>query len=723
MKKNLLYIISLFVANIGLNSCSEDEIVNKVIPQDGEYIQFSIGQDVDSRTQYDSDDAWQIEWVNGDEVRIFSKEAKIGEVQKQHAAYTVIPGEEETITGAQINGTTLDDYKSNVKGTLTPNENGLQWSGEDIHNFYAVYPADGTKVVNSSYDYDNGIVTFKHIANQSITATETSTGSGIWTSSPKMENAYMVAKAENVSRNSFGENSKIELRFKPIMTTLELTIMGSDTENIPATITGVSVVNTFTEGNGIEVNGEFQYDIKQEKVVVKEKGVTTMTTYIEVENQVSLDKGDKLTLTVILPPIELTKTNTKIIIHASRDYDIQYGGGSGIATAVLADNITISASSKKRITLPEIKTPLTNNWISQLDGNIYVSQLSIPGTHDAATGNGSSWGDIGETQGLNLTQQLNMGVRAFDLRPAYVTENSTGVLRIYHGYAPTTEYWENALTTFKTFLKNNPKEFIIIVMREEEESSDESSFDATMQASLKTLAGITNESTGKSYMASWKPDITIEDIRGQILLLCRTWTPYTTTEYPLYGAYMDWGHSDNCVTGNIWGTSDTYKTTFYLQDCYSPGETEDWNAHSHSFSCYISFSGVFNCSTRKAVANSFDTYKWNAVEKLLNITKTFHTDANKKNHWAINHTSGYVAGKETGHFSTSTTAGYQENAENINLKLKAALTADTWEGSTGIILMDFVGIDVINGYKVNGASLPQIVIDNNYKYHLKRKGE
>lgn len=58
------------------------------------------------------------------------------------------------------------------------------------------------------------------------------------------------------------------------------------------------------------------------------------------------------------------------------------------------------------------------------------------------------------------------------------------------------------------------------------------------------------------------------------------------------------------------------------------------------------------------------------------------------------------------------------------------------DGSTGIVLIDWVGKDVfdtrtyffgvqISGdlYNVYGSLLTQTIIDNNYKYRMKRKGE
>ena len=48
-----------------------------------------------------------------------------------------------------------------------------------------------------------------------------------------------------------------------------------------------------------------------------------------------------------------------------------------------------------------------SNWITPLDDNIYVSQLSIPGTHDAATGDGTT--SVSYTHLIRIVK--NRGIR------------------------------------------------------------------------------------------------------------------------------------------------------------------------------------------------------------------------------------------------------------------------------------------------------------------------
>ena len=71
-----------------------------------------------------------------------------------------------------------------------------------------------------------------------------------------------------------------------------------------------------------------------------------------------------------------------------------------------------------------------HNWMQHLDDSRTIASLSIPGAHDAATGEGVHMvAGFGKTQELSLAALWDCGVRAFDLRPAVNGEE----LHIYHG--------------------------------------------------------------------------------------------------------------------------------------------------------------------------------------------------------------------------------------------------------------------------------------------------
>ena len=88
-------------------------------------------------------------------------------------------------------------------------------------------------------------------------------------------------------------------------------------------------------------------------------------------------------------------------------------------------------------------------WMAGLSDDTFISQISIPGTHDAGTGHGVNnyliiSGKIyAVTQEKTLTEQWNSGIRAFDLRPSV----DGSQLRIYHGLISTDLYFDDALKT------------------------------------------------------------------------------------------------------------------------------------------------------------------------------------------------------------------------------------------------------------------------------------
>jgi 1-phosphatidylinositol phosphodiesterase len=57
----------------------------------------------------------------------------------------------------------------------------------------------------------------------------------------------------------------------------------------------------------------------------------------------------------------------------------------------------------------------TQNWMGNVPGNVYLSQLSIPGTHDTLTFSATA---VAEDQdpSFDIATQLNAGIRYFDLR-------------------------------------------------------------------------------------------------------------------------------------------------------------------------------------------------------------------------------------------------------------------------------------------------------------------
>ena len=684
MRTNAIFYLTLALC-AGVVSACVDENINSDKDVNGKAIKFGLSSQK-TKTEYDDTDPYQINWVDGDQITIFCAEAETA----KSALYNV-----NRATTAKDG--TIENAGSDV----------LQWGGDGLtHNFYAIYPgaADGVTVS------EDGFATFTINHNQRCTVTTTN-GYDInanVVAKPDMKNALMVAHTATEPTDGI-----VGLTFKPIMTTLEIVVTGpeSNINSSNARVTGISLAATMTTNSGSEA-ASFKYDIKKGAIVGNAGSVETTTktetTFISLVDAngnatyVDLANGNTLTFTVFMPPMSKEqaarlKRQLKVRVHITGNAELT----ASVKTNTDTDPWTtqIAPSTKKKITLPAIPSGQQssgNNWITPLDDNIYVCQMSIPGTHDAGTGHGMDVGgsgalaklgeaflgslisSAGQTQDYTILQQINMGIRAFDLRPAYTTNNQNR-FDIWHGVIKTQLSLSDALKQMTDYLDINPGEFFIIWMRHESETAKFFGVNLTYKNTSKwsTDFGQTVIDNVGDKLIAFKPDLTIGEMRGKILFLTRD--EYSNRIGGLVSPFSSGSSSDDGAISNN-GTS----ASLYYQDVYS-GLNE--------------------------------TNKVGYVKELLDKSAKFHTDGINTLTWVVNHTSGYTG-------STSTTNAYRENAANTNKPVYDYLTGSEKEiGSTGIMFMDYVGIHESGNYTVYGDLLPQTIIDNNYKYRMRRKGE
>lgn len=104
----------------------------------------------------------------------------------------------------------------------------------------------------------------------------------------------------------------------------------------------------------------------------------------------------------------------------------------------------------------------TENWMSNLDDNLTLDKISIPGTHDSGTwktGKGAA-----HTQNFGIMTQLHDGIRFLDIRVKHKGGRDNDPLQIYHGIINCDTSFGEVLTTCADFLKKNPTETIIMLI-------------------------------------------------------------------------------------------------------------------------------------------------------------------------------------------------------------------------------------------------------------------
>ncbi|XP_074069789.1 PI-PLC X domain-containing protein 1 [Macrotis lagotis] len=140
-------------------------------------------------------------------------------------------------------------------------------------------------------------------------------------------------------------------------------------------------------------------------------------------------------------------------------------------------------------------------WMSELPPKLWdipLYHLSIPGSHDTMTYCLNKKSPISQkelkllqvlnkvipcitrpvilkwstTQELNITEQLDAGIRYFDLRIAHMVDGSEKNLHFVH-LIYTTALVEDTLTDISEWLQNHPKEVVILACRNFEGMTDE----------------------------------------------------------------------------------------------------------------------------------------------------------------------------------------------------------------------------------------------------------
>lgn len=155
------------------------------------------------------------------------------------------------------------------------------------------------------------------------------------------------------------------------------------------------------------------------------------------------------------------------------------------------------------------------------DQSVSLAALSIPGTHDSATAfyfNAVKRGLV-KCQDMEITAQLNAGIRYFDLRAGYASD--TGELTAYHGDYELEVTFADIFDYFYDWLAENPTEGIIAQIKGDQDSVKDQDISNSVYPLITAKA------------ASWITTATIPTVaqlRGKILLVRRFPRPDALTD-------------------------------------------------------------------------------------------------------------------------------------------------------------------------------------------------
>jgi 1-phosphatidylinositol phosphodiesterase len=168
--------------------------------------------------------------------------------------------------------------------------------------------------------------------------------------------------------------------------------------------------------------------------------------------------------------------------------------------------------------------PHLADWMCFLPDDIPVSSMSIPGTHDSAAFM-STWPFV-STQTLTTTQQLDAGIRYFDLRCGIVKDE----VQMVHGRAVLGLKLSDLLMSMYLFLLKHPKEAIIIQLKQDRKD------EASTRPFSQLVLDLMHQQAKYWRLETTTP--TLGELRGRIQLLRR----FTTFQHQRYITGIDLSH-------------------------------------------------------------------------------------------------------------------------------------------------------------------------------------
>ena len=247
-----------------------------------------------------------------------------------------------------------------------------------------------------------------------------------------------------------------------------------------------------------------------------------------------------------------------------------------ILAAVLALCLVMDLEPKLFDRIDDDYTETDMTWMSGVDDDTLLSQMSIPGAHDAGTDNGFMPLFL-KCQDSDTASLLRMGCRYLDIRVGDDEEDGEEVLNIYHGFlkclAGETPFagtlgLDDMLEDCYEFLEENPSETILFVVKYEH--GDMATTD--MERLLKQY---TDANPDMWLLTDTMP--TLGEARGKVVLFRRyDDAAELGSEAGIPLLWDDQGGNDD-VSLNL-AENDNEGQTLYVQDRYKYGNDDKWAA-------------------------------------------------------------------------------------------------------------------------------------------------
>lgn len=634
-KKFLAPAFALSLLALGFAGCTEDDMSGSEPLPEG--VEFNFGAEVDSRscetrTYYDPTDeanpnatAWKIFWnyeAPLDHIYIYSPEAAEGFKQ---ASYTV----------------KASQNMSEPAPVTKDGEAGVRTGAATSYNFYAMYPASAVKAGSGTDNTLSATMPVKQTA--STTETMTSSPVGELQTTADMNCALMIAEEKGYTPTTENQG-KVQLQFNPFATMMDITVNGTNTN----TSANVRITSVIIEADA-PIAGDFTYDYSTGDFTFGENAsnsISVETLFDDASgNKVGVMMGNdsKLRVRAFMIPNPAVKTlKVKVVTSQAKTMTKTLAMGNFKPKQIHFVKLP-------KIDVDNLKLDYTI-WLSQLDENIYLSELSLPGS--ALAFNYLMSDDYMQTQTKNLTEQFNAGARVFQCHVNIINQTSSidgGTTSV--GIAdsqgasvsnPAGGYWTigdvlNAL--HKEMSGIHKDEFCVLTISDWIAGANESKV-STLYSRLNTVLA---NAAGKGLVATGiTPNTTIGDVKGKVIIKVQLNGGYTGAWNQLAGA-------------NVW--ANTYVSAAETAPYYSPmpyGTLPATNAGGTSALALTGNMNIIYSDCANPVSYNWGNLQWksgvqnNATAVLAAYAKNYNSSEHKN--FAMTYLGGAGAKTSTGYY-------------------------------------------------------------------------
>ena len=739
--KRIMY--PLFAAAmVAMSSCQDDIAEKPVTPaQTGDEITFgSALTDVDAQTRTiygdkpvtdDNGTYYPVTWENGDQIAIYCPEASNGNM----VYYKVTPDK-------------IDASHSSAVTKVNPDQAGLQWGAEEEHHFSAFYPAD--RIVG----LQNGKITANIPVQQtpvSWKTTDNNAGGKTYTGVANTDYAFMWA----YNTHNKSDGGDVALNFKPWVTILDVEINGPETADAEIKMSAVQLVST----TGETLNGEFTMDFTKVESGEKEyptyeqagnpastRSYITIQLYDSEKNDfITLRQNDKIVIRFYLLPKD---DNYDTSTSGRTDLQLRvtpYNSAVLVRTLNAADGTQVGgilAHKVNKVILPSVRQTGPNYWMSSLDPNIYLTELSLPGSKFSYQNTTDQTNVSTRYQSLSVADQIKNGIRAFHVQTIGDNVDSDGPsrgddggnansmeLKISVAENKTSIGLKDMVSTIAQGLKDAEAygkygEYAFILLTYSGNGSEGYGRDyhpdwgggyydwqvapnqAWMQAVKNDLAEMALEETKyRLYTDKITPNTTLGQVAGHVIIKVNynddNMANYLATDDGVPALFSIWGLTDQTVRDDFEPTS-AYAINMLR-----------WGTSNHNVTADMKF---FYHEASSVGHEESESDKKNNIIDMWNRSINYYKTNSKHDMWFMNDIGGYYYGIHSAPASESQ-IGIDGWTEYIGPIATEYLQDRTEDATLGIVLLNYADPD--NQYSGN---LIQTIINNNFSFQLRTSG-